>query len=605
MVQYKQKMYDNDPSWMKNPTAVRIGKDFDSFIDSVKFILEDNTKNKDTQLQDLEDAIMALYPEGFNYKSINDTSIGGNDAINCYPAFNEDDDIVPPMLNNNNGGMGRIYQQMYDRNQQIAWFTFGVPQYTDAIKWFMNAGDQATSDLVNRGEPSIASTLGRMVGTAGNVAIKLPFYPIIWASKLFGYLSGDQEKVTQYVYLKNEMHQYYKHVNSLFIPFCVYTGIIPNGSSTEAKFEKQLDRYKSMDELPELLKNGPDILSILSKRNARSNGKILNADDIYEEWERERINMSNEDKKNVAQKFLDSIGSSALGGYKYVGFKIEKTDFSESVSTSTGESSLASSLKSKGQAAKDKKFLLGGLLDNHSMLGNIVGGISNLSSSLIEGLTGAKGIVQLGKGNGFFSLPDEWKDTNISLGDVSISLQLRAPCPDLVSVIQRVYLPLFMWIAAGFPRGIGTNMYTSPYFLRGYSTGLFSIPYGIIKSMTIKRAPGEFDWTRDMLPSAIDLDITIENLNPMMFLSIAGSYGDTFFAFSKNDQLQEYLSILSGMGLQEREDVKEQVMKRLKIADQMFWKHTLSPVYLGNKIGSNKIARTIANFGPWDKKIPL
>ena len=80
------------------------------------------------------------------------TEIGGNDAINCYWQFNWDDDLVPPMLSAHmsqvspiTGGLGRVYSEMINSNQQLLCISVGVPKYARLLRFYSNLFNSAAS----------------------------------------------------------------------------------------------------------------------------------------------------------------------------------------------------------------------------------------------------------------------------------------------------------------------------------------------------------------------------------------------------------------------------------------------------------------------------
>ena len=102
-----------------------------------------------------------------------DTRVGCNDAINPYWQFNRDDDIRQPSLvdltyaarqsldtDNDRyvselehaSGMGRVYESMYDSQQQILWIEAGVPRFTNLLSYYRDVcRDASVAEAINSG----------------------------------------------------------------------------------------------------------------------------------------------------------------------------------------------------------------------------------------------------------------------------------------------------------------------------------------------------------------------------------------------------------------------------------------------------------------------
>ena len=162
---------------------------------------------------------------------IDDTSVGGNDAINCYWSYNEDDDIVHPqtafnrdMADNyaiNLKGMGRVYAENIQRYQQILWMNFGLPVYKGAIT-AMFGGSSTNARVINRGNTLVAK-LGYLTGTMIKIAFAfplLPLYGILALADLF-----TSFPVSKYFEHRTAMPMYYKFCNVLIGHMAVNLGL--------------------------------------------------------------------------------------------------------------------------------------------------------------------------------------------------------------------------------------------------------------------------------------------------------------------------------------------------------------------------------------------
>lgn len=182
----------------------------------------------------------------FNYPNFSDTRIGCNDAINPYWQFNRDDDICPPSLipqsikasksystsgsrymqaNEHASGMGRVYADVYDSQQQIVWFEAGIPKFTNLINYYRDAMDANVAAVINNGDISL---LGKIIGgltkvtafiiTAGLCSV---FYISRWMDEAV------DNRVTKYYSFSSTMSIYYAMVNSMLQYTAVSMGLHP------------------------------------------------------------------------------------------------------------------------------------------------------------------------------------------------------------------------------------------------------------------------------------------------------------------------------------------------------------------------------------------
>jgi hypothetical protein len=281
-----------------------------------------------------------------------------------------------------------------------------------------------------------------------------------------------------------------------------------------------------------------------------------------------------------------------MSGADYVGFRVEKiTDSSESISNSTGESSLAAKINAKSAEAADMKYniggaskIAGGFVDG--VVGSIRDGMAGLGSSL-----GLGGAIEVMSGNARIDMPDVWKSSSFSKS-YSFSINLRSRYGDPVSIFQSIYVPLAMLLAGALPRSVGKNSYTSPFVLRAYCKGMFAIPLGMIESISIRRGLPEFGWNVDNLPTAVSISMNIKDLSPAMYCALADN---TFVdIFGANTTLQEYLTTLSGVGLAERYYMLPKLKRKKDAILLATYNNWVSPHGWGTRIGNMALVKAAA-----------
>ena len=606
-----------------------------------------------------------------------DTSLGGNDAINPYWSYNEDDDIVHPQTAWNRSladqkgfnleGLGRVYAENIDKYQQILWINMGLPQYKGSITSLFG-GSSTMARLVNRGN-TLAGTIGNLMGSIFSFVLIFPLLPLYGIFALMDLFNV--YPVTRYFEHRTAMPMYYKFCNVLIGHMAVNLGLYRPVDNLFGYEQKKQDnslteqgdkKYtKSLAGVPEILKNGPDILEIMYRRVRRMraynlsvrqkiNDNLFDSTDRYlkkyieaTEAEKEEAQADLEQRKTLLTKMRDQareqgnqeniqkyeadlkvvedklnairndshnpnnkswlgklgswfgdkgdrlfgmMGGTGLMNIDFIGFKVEKTtSVSESVSNSTGQSELAGQINGAAQQGlqKQQSFLGMALSGKTGIWGvdDLLQGVGSFLNGMADNL-GLGNAVNIITGNGFADIPEQWQSSSFSRS-YSVELQLRTRYGDPVSWLQSVGIPLACILAAGLPRGVGSAMYTSPFLVRCYCKGMFSIPTGIIENISMTRGGSEFGWSINRLPLAIDVNITFKDLSPILYVGMDNDM---------NTSLDEYMSTLTGLGLYERTQWFPRIMRRINRALLLKRNTWASPLYWGNLAGNTGIVKT-------------
>lgn len=596
-----QKVMNDYDGWIKFPYMVRLGPSFQTFQQVMEYILTTDTPGADAGR--ISDMLKEGTPAEFTVMNVSDTSVGGNNVINPYPQFNRDDDIIHPLNacdNTGEKGMGRVYSEIFDRQQQILYLTMGVPEFSGALDFYADSISNDIARLMHTGDTSTMMTIGSLLGGTAKLAFSIAFLPLKWLGTIYEW-AAEKYSITKYYDLKPTMALYYRMVNSLMAQIAVSMGLIENAETMQVGGGKTTSNYKDQyvaAGVPTILaRNELDIYHILNKRlrmlNQDSDLPWRTNDDLIEE----RVNAGYKEKPGFMDGAWNMLVGAALGGDSYIAFKVERsTDVSESISNSTGESSLASTLNSKSRDAQDAMFSIASGKTGVAVFDSMIKGVTDFVSGAADGM-GMSGLAAVTTGAGRFDIPEVWKDSSFAKS-YNFSIKLRTPTPDPVSIFQCLYIPLCMILAAALPRAVGKNTYTSPFLVRAYCKGMFSVPLGIIDSVTIRRGRDEHGWTYGNLPTCIDVDLTIKDLSPAMFLSISDGLSFSEI-FGTNSIMQEYISTLSGLGLAERTYMLRNWKRKINIAMQIFRSTKLNPLYYGNIIGHSGPARLISGVIPW------
>lgn len=611
---------DNTGGWRKAPNAIILGDSYLSYKEMVDFALEgDKTSEGSRDKSTIEEALKLSwesepYIKMYTNYNYSDTTLGGNDAINPYWQFGVDDDIIHPITSldgkgDNGNGMGRVYAEMYENNQQILWLQCGVPEFSGA-SFFLETGVDDDVGYANYGRSYLGNAIGKLVGKA----FMFPFYPFIAPISLTEWLM--KTSITKYYDFKPAMTQYYRAVNVIMTHMAINLGIYP-ANATE-------DTLKSQVGIPTILKNGPDIFSIMNKRalklygDTESNPKALNTIlDKEDKAEKFKAEPGGEDPESGILSHLgkklrdmyDAFSASMFGGTDFMAYRVERTtDANESISNSTKQSEMAAKLNEANATARSASFSTFEGKTGYAMIDEIVEGAKSTIKTVADKLGGGS-LVTLATGNGYFNVPEIWDNSSFSKS-YSFNIQLRARYGDPVSIYQSIMVPLATILAMALPRQIGQNMYTSPFMVRGYCKGLFAIPLGVVDSISIRRGQPEFGWALNNIPISVDINISIKDLSPAIFLSIGRTgFLDAITSpiatlrklFRTNDDLEMYLSVLCGLGMIDILRQGRTLLKRINKTMMIHRNTTFSPIYYGTALAKSTLPQLVGLMLPWDK----
>ena len=140
-----------------------------------------------------------------------------------------------------------------------------------------------------------------------------------------------------------------------------------------------------------------------------------------------------------------------------------------------------------------------------------------------------------------------------------------------------------MILSGCLPRAGGDNSYVQPFLCRVYCKGMFSVPMGIIDSVNVKRGSSEFGWTYQNLPTCVDVSISIKDMSPVMYMTMADGIFTSMLA--QDSAFKEYMLTLSGVGLWERLSTWRRWQRNITyiarnlrnvIGNPNYWSHSIS-----------------------------
>lgn len=175
------------------------------------------------------------------------------------------------------------------------------------------------------------------------------------------------------------------------------------------------------------------------------------------------------------------------------------------------------------------------------------------------GMTGEAGMMAAGAGR--FVLPEVWSDSSFDKS-YSISMKLRSPYGHRLSIFENEMVPLSFLIGLTAPRKIGIQSYTNPFYVRIYSKGLFSVPMGMITSLSITRGEDSNDRTIEGFFRTTSISISIKDMLPGVCMSLDG--GIFGVSHATNEGMFNYLCTLCGIDFIERANLAEMFHKNVE-----------------------------------------
>ena len=127
-------------------------------------------------------------------------------------------------------------------------------------------------------------------------------------------------------------------------------------------------------------------------------------------------------------------------------------------------------------------------------------------------------------------------------------MKLTTPDFDKKSWYLNIYVPLCHLIALVLPRGDFQNGYVSPFIVKAFYKGMFNIDMGIITDMTINKGK-EGGWTKDGLPTVVDVSFTIQDLYSTLSMTPTGPLMKK--NVMQNIAEMDYLANLCGVNINE------------------------------------------------------
>lgn len=250
-------------------------------------------------------------------------------------------------------------------------------------------------------------------------------------------------------------------------------------------------------------------------------------------------------------------GIGDFGSFLSIPFYLNsETSISESMSNSTTQSMIASTVNSVSDMARELRFLLGkdsgidalkndadvakNISNVQDMIGNLLGG-----NNFLGALAGHLTTVAAG---GKMMFPEIWSDSSFARS-YSCEFKFISPDPSPLSIYLNLLVPLFHLMALVGPRSVkdNPNGYVNPFLVRACYKGFFNIDTGIITDMSVTKG-AECQWTPEGIPTSMDVTISIKDLYSNMALTPTDAT-DWKYDTMNNTALMDYIANLCGINV--------------------------------------------------------
>lgn len=287
---------------------------------------------------------------------------------------------------------------------------------------------------------------------------------------------------------------------------------------------------------------------------------------------------------NVANYYLDGVPLQSVDWMKYttsklsglfgntsnangildfisIPFYIEsETQISDSFGNSVTDSTLASTVNSVSDMARELQFILGnvgtaaeieqlvGDADINSNAENLQNTIDRLMGSGNNFLGNiANHLVSVATG-GKMVFPKIWSGSDFSRS-YNITMKFRSPDMDNLSLYFNCVVPTLHLVGFVAPHMLTNdpNSYGNPFLVRGIYKGFFNVDMGIITSMDINRGD-ESRWNANGVPTVIDVSFTLVDLYEVMSITKTDSTSFKYDTLNNTTQM-DYIANFCGINI--------------------------------------------------------
>lgn len=235
--------------------------------------------------------------------------------------------------------------------------------------------------------------------------------------------------------------------------------------------------------------------------------------------------ISNTNKKaETLKKYAEYALAELSEGAAFAVFNVENTgSIGESFSSSFGSNPIESTFNSISAKARNISSMLSAATEV-PIIGDALKLAADAGATILSNASFglANPLLALAYGVNV-SMPRVWESSSASLPKASYKLKLISPYGNAYSQLFNIYLPLSMLLAGSLPRSTGSSSYSSPFFCQCFDRGRSNIHLGMIDSLQITRGTSNLAFSRAGHPNAIDIDMSVANLDEIVAVDIASN----------------------------------------------------------------------------------
>jgi len=254
------------------------------------------------------------------------------------------------------------------------------------------------------------------------------------------------------------------------------------------------------------------------------NGEILTLDPTSDIKVDQFLEDNAKKKKPTFDKYKEYLLAELSEGAAFAVFNVDSTgSVGESFSSSSGSNPIESTFNSLSAKSRN----IGNMLESVAsipVIGDALKLAADTGATILSKSTFglANPLLALAYGVNV-SMPKIWESSSASLPRSSYKIKLISPYGNAYSQLFNIYLPLSMILAGSLPRSTGNSSYTSPFMCQLFDRGRSNIQLGMIETVSITRGTSNLGFSKSGHPNAIDIDLSIANMDEVISVDIASS----------------------------------------------------------------------------------
>lgn len=513
-----------------------------------------------------------------------DTTLGGNLAINPLPQFTRSADIKRRGRSQFGYGMGRVYSERFDDNQQIINMRLGVATFNSLTTFVTGFYSAEMGSMARTGRGTgVMFAIGKAAGFVANVhAWKLMAFQII--GKAFAFFS---EKGTSRFYrLKPVMPVYWQTVQTIVNQLAVNIGASPRAITQVPVSDRAMEGYEFTEsDLSSLQSRFPglftsqgsiDVWAVANRAQRMYRSRMLVAENLYSTY---RAGVTDSLEKNIAELYTDPEVVNDPGRRSFQSYFKQWLDSGggqmQGVETdaTTGEVvgagvEMINSMDSDDPTIKD--YFIGELEDGSAFAsirvnytgsvqetvtnqsgeselaadlnglsasarnlsfklagGNVapvIGDMVKAGMSAAEGFLdsfGLSGIVNAAIGGAFLDIPHQWKSSMMQMTKSTYVVDLISPYNHPMAKLMYQFIPMAMLMAAAFPRSTGKQSYYAPPLMEIFDKGRAQSRLAMIDSLTFERGVTNLGFNHQDRAMGIRATFTVADMTNIIHVPIS------------------------------------------------------------------------------------